>query len=108
MDVSPWPHSSYGDHPTKVKYRYSWITPIEFSPAGNHALYFGAQFLFRTTDDGNNWKIVSPDLTAKARILQTVIQQIMNRPLNVDTELFGVLPPPLFQKMLFGLEQTTA
>ena len=63
IDVSPWPHSSYAEFPPKTKYRYSWITPIEFSHVGNQALYFGAQYLFRTTDDGNNWDIVSPDLS---------------------------------------------
>ncbi len=67
IDVSPWPHSSYGAKPNTVKYRYSWITPIEFSPIGKHALYFGAQYLFRTTDDGNNWKIISPDLSRKSK-----------------------------------------
>ena len=66
IDVSPYPHSSYAEFPTKVKYRYSWITPIEFSQTGNHALYFGAQYLFRTTDEGNNWDIVSPDLSRKS------------------------------------------
>ena len=63
IDVSPWPNSSYADYPPKAKYRYSWITPIEFSHVGNQALYFGAQYLFRTTDDGNNWDIVSQDLS---------------------------------------------
>lgn len=67
MDVSPWPNSSYAAKPNTVKYRYSWITPIEFSPIGKHALYFGAQFLFRTTDDGNNWDIISPDLSRKSK-----------------------------------------
>ena len=67
MDVSPWPNSSYSAKPNTVKFRYSWITPIEFSPVGKHALYFGAQYLFRTTDDGNNWEIISPDLSRKKK-----------------------------------------
>jgi photosystem II stability/assembly factor-like uncharacterized protein len=67
MDVSPWPNSSYSAKPNTVKFRYSWITPIEFSPIGKHALYFGAQYLFRTTDDGNNWEIISPDLSRKKK-----------------------------------------
>ena len=41
IDVSPWPHSSYAAKPNTVKYRFSWITPIEFSPIGKHALYYG-------------------------------------------------------------------
>jgi len=64
-EVSPWPVSSYGARPTDVKYRYTWISPLEFSPVGDHALYFGAQVLFRSTDDGDHWKVVSPDLSGK-------------------------------------------
>ncbi|HKJ82179.1 MAG TPA: hypothetical protein VJ954_09155, partial [Ignavibacteriaceae bacterium] len=67
IDVSPWPQSSYAAKPNTVKYRYSWITPIEFSPIGDHALYFGAQYLFKTTDDGNHWDIISPDLSRKKK-----------------------------------------
>ena len=66
-NVSPWPESSYGAKPTSVKYRYTWITPLEFSHLGNYPMYFGAQVLFRSTDDGNNWKIISPDLSGKVK-----------------------------------------
>ncbi|HKI78347.1 MAG TPA: hypothetical protein VKA26_07385 [Ignavibacteriaceae bacterium] len=65
IDVSPWPQSSYAAKPNTVKYRFSWITPIEFSPIGKHALYYGAQYLFRTLDDGDHWEIISPDLSRK-------------------------------------------
>ncbi len=64
-DVSPWPKSSYGADPRKVKYRYTWITPIAFEPQSPHALYFGAQVLFRSIDDGNDWQVISPDLTGR-------------------------------------------
>ncbi len=70
MDVSPWPQSSYAAKPNTVKYRYSWITPIEFSHIGNHALYMGSQFLFRSTDNGNNWDVISPDLSRKKENMQ--------------------------------------
>ena len=66
INVSPWPHGSYAAKPNTVKYRYSWITPIAFSPVGDHALYFGAQYLFKSTDDGNHWDIISPDLSRKS------------------------------------------
>jgi photosystem II stability/assembly factor-like uncharacterized protein len=65
INVSPWPHGSYAAKPNTVKYRYSWITPISFSPIGKHALYFGSQCLFKSLDDGDNWEIISPDLSRK-------------------------------------------
>ncbi len=64
-EISPWPFSSYAEKPNTVKYRYSWITPIAYSQTGKRALYFGSQYLFRSTDDGNNWDIISPDLSRK-------------------------------------------
>ncbi len=64
-EISPWPVSSYGQRQTKVKYRYTWITPLVFSPIGKHALYLGNQFLFKSTDDGDNWQKISPDLSGK-------------------------------------------
>jgi photosystem II stability/assembly factor-like uncharacterized protein len=46
-------------------YRASWETPITFSPRAPHALYYGSQFLVKTTDAGLTWHEISPDLTAK-------------------------------------------
>ncbi|MGD8379631.1 MAG: hypothetical protein PVI37_01615 [Gammaproteobacteria bacterium] len=66
-DVSPWPVSSYGADPRKVKYRYTWITPIAFGTEDAHPLYFGAQSLFRSNDDGAHWESASPDLTGQTR-----------------------------------------
>jgi photosystem II stability/assembly factor-like uncharacterized protein len=64
-EVSPWPVMTYGARPTTVKNRYTWITPLVFSPVAPHAMYLGAQQLFRSTDDGDHWDVVSPDLSGK-------------------------------------------
>lgn len=44
-------------------YRSEWTLPLTFSPRNPHALYFGNQFLFRTTDGGKHWARISKDLT---------------------------------------------
>ena len=66
-NVSPWPIASYGARPTTTKYRYGWITPLVATR--NHqnqsVLYFGAQVLFRSTDRGDHWNVISPDLTGQ-------------------------------------------
>ncbi len=64
-NVTPWPINSYGARPTAVKYRYGWVTPLVFTPTKPHALLLGAQVLFRSTDEGNHWDVISPDLTGK-------------------------------------------
>ncbi len=62
-NVSPWPVSSYGQDPRRARYRTTWITPIAVSPRKPHAVYWGTQFLFRSTDKGWTWAQASPDLT---------------------------------------------
>jgi hypothetical protein len=64
-DVSAWPLNSYGQDPQTVRYRYTWITPLVLSPLPPHAMYLGAQVLFRSLDDGQSWDTVSPDLSGK-------------------------------------------
>ncbi|HEY2120703.1 MAG TPA: hypothetical protein VGH37_16050 [Candidatus Acidoferrum sp.] len=48
-----------------ANYRASWETPITFSPRDPHALYYAAQFVVKSTDEGLTWHEISPDLTAK-------------------------------------------
>jgi photosystem II stability/assembly factor-like uncharacterized protein len=45
------------------EYRYVRTLPIVFSPFEPHTLYFAANVLFKTTDAGNSWQVISPDLT---------------------------------------------
>ncbi len=46
-----------------IKYRYSWSAPIIRSQHEPDTYYHGAQYLLKTTDRGQTWKEVSPDLT---------------------------------------------
>ncbi|MFN7971072.1 MAG: hypothetical protein U0166_01770 [Acidobacteriota bacterium] len=65
QNVAPWPVSTYGQRPTTVRYHYTWITPLTISPRAPHAIYLGAQVLFRSTDQGLHWDAISPDLSGK-------------------------------------------
>jgi len=44
------------------KYRADRTQPILFSPIDSHTLYYAANFVFKTTDGGQNWQTISPDL----------------------------------------------
>ena len=48
-----------------ANYRYTWETPLVFSPRDPKALYVGMQIVLRTTDEGKTWQEISPDLTEK-------------------------------------------
>lgn len=45
------------------KYRADRTEPIMFSPLNPHVMYYAANVLFKTTDGGENWQTISPDLT---------------------------------------------
>jgi photosystem II stability/assembly factor-like uncharacterized protein len=47
-------------------YRTLRTAPLVFSTVDPHVLYFGANVLFKTTDGGKNWQVISPDLSRDA------------------------------------------
>jgi photosystem II stability/assembly factor-like uncharacterized protein len=46
-----------------VQLRFNWSTPIVLSPHNPRTVYIGGNYLFRSTDRGDTWQIISPDLT---------------------------------------------
>jgi photosystem II stability/assembly factor-like uncharacterized protein len=56
-DIAPSPQKG------EPKYRFNWNTPIHMSPTRPGTIYYGAQFLFRSRDQGESWERISPDLT---------------------------------------------
>lgn len=62
-DISPWPLNPMGYAAADLKYRFQWTAPIALSPFDDHTVYFGGDVLFRTTDSGQSWTVISPDLT---------------------------------------------
>ena len=43
--------------------RHTWTNPLVFSMADKKSLYFGNQFLFKTSDGGRTWSQISQDMT---------------------------------------------
>jgi len=48
---------------TPSQFRHAWTQPLVFSPADPRALYYANQFLYKTTNGGESWTQISPDLT---------------------------------------------
>jgi photosystem II stability/assembly factor-like uncharacterized protein len=61
--INVWPEATIGLGSKDHKYRFHWTFPIVFSPHNANVLYTTANVVFRSTDEGASWKIVSPDLT---------------------------------------------
>lgn len=62
-NVSPWPRYMSGASSAETKYRFGWTHPIFFSPADPRELLVASQVVFSSTDHGQTWAILSPDLT---------------------------------------------
>jgi photosystem II stability/assembly factor-like uncharacterized protein len=63
QDISPWPDNPMGGGAVAAKYRFQWTYPIAVSHFDAKTVYATANVVFRTTDEGMSWTIVSPDLT---------------------------------------------
>src|SRR5207237_1690118 len=62
-DVNPYPNNPMGWGAGELKYRFQWNFPIFFSPHDPNTLYTGANVLFKSTNEGQSWEVISPDLT---------------------------------------------
>jgi len=62
-EVTPYPRYFMGEAPKDIPERWQWTYPIVFSPKDPKRLYVCSQHVWVTTDDGQSWKKISPDLT---------------------------------------------
>lgn len=61
--ITEWPDNPMGHAAAGLKYRFQWTAPIALSPHDPNVLYHAAQVLFKSTDRGSTWRVISPDLT---------------------------------------------
>lgn len=61
-DVRAWPEAGYGWAPADMQYRWHWNYPMLVSKF-NHKVYIGSQYVHVTSNRGQSWEIISPDLT---------------------------------------------
>ncbi|AOW18348.1 glycosyl hydrolase [Polaribacter vadi] len=61
--INVWPDDPMGHGAEDFKYRFQWNFPIFFSPNNKKRLYAGSNHLHVTENEGQSWKLISPDLT---------------------------------------------
>ncbi len=61
--INAWPDNPMGHGAEGAKYRFQWNFPIFFSPHNPKKMYAASQHLHVTYNEGQNWELVSPDLT---------------------------------------------
>lgn len=62
-NIDVWPDNPMGAGAEAMKYRFQWNFPILFSPHDPNLLYTAGNILFKSTNEGQSWTAISPDLT---------------------------------------------
>ena len=61
--IPVYPIDASGHAAGDLAHRFNWTSPLVMSPHNPDTLYVGMERLYRTTDDGESWTAISPDLT---------------------------------------------
>ncbi|MBV8205420.1 MAG: sialidase [Acidobacteria bacterium] len=89
QNVEVWPENVSGAPASEVKYRFNWEFPVTISPHDHNKVYVGSQVVHMTTDSGNSWQVISPDLTRNDRSRMGISGGLT--PDNIGVEYAGVV-----------------
>jgi photosystem II stability/assembly factor-like uncharacterized protein len=87
-DVEVWPENANGPA-ADLKYRFVWNAPLTISPHDRNRIYVGSQHVHQTTDGGQSWQEISPDLTLNDKSRQRSSGGLT--PDNIGVEYAGVV-----------------
>jgi photosystem II stability/assembly factor-like uncharacterized protein len=71
QNISPDPIDNSGHPASELEHRFNWTAPLMLSPHDPDGLYAASEVLWKSTDRGLSWKIISPDLTRNDKTKQT-------------------------------------
>jgi photosystem II stability/assembly factor-like uncharacterized protein len=63
VDISVLPLDVSGNGAEKLPHRFNWTSPLFVSPHDPNTLYSAAEMVFKSTNNGQSWTAISPDLT---------------------------------------------
>ncbi|MFO0980873.1 MAG: glycosyl hydrolase [Planctomycetota bacterium] len=69
-NIMVWPENPMGWGADQLKFRFQWTFPIIVSPHDANTLYVGGNVVFRSTNEGQSWDVISPDLTTNDKSKQ--------------------------------------
>ena len=89
-EISVWPEANLGEPAKNAKYRFQWTFPILLSPHDPNVLYATGNHAFRSTNEGNSWEEISPDLTRNDQSKMESSGGPITQD-NVGTEYYGTI-----------------
>ncbi len=87
--VEVWPEFSAGHPASEVKYRFQWTFPLLISTHDHNTVYVTSQVVHRTTNGGQSWEVISPDLTMNDKSKQQISGGLS--PDNIGVEYANVI-----------------
>lgn len=103
--VTTWPVGMRGYGAGQHKHRFAWTYPIIYSPHDSNVIYIGGNYVFKTTNEGQSWQAISPDLTrADSETLQPTGGPINKDALGAETyaTVFSLAESPHEQGVLWA------
>jgi photosystem II stability/assembly factor-like uncharacterized protein len=102
--ASVWPDASGGWPAADLKYRFNWTFPIAISPHDHNCVYVGSQYVHMTTDAGQSWTLISPDLTTNDKSRQQASGGLSEDNLGVEygCTLFALAESPLEKGVIWA------
>jgi photosystem II stability/assembly factor-like uncharacterized protein len=88
--INVWPDNPMGWGAAELKYRFNWNFPVMISPHDPGTLYAAANVLFKTTDEGQTWNQISPDLTRNIKEKQAPSGGPITKD-NTSVEYYGTI-----------------
>lgn len=92
-------------HPQGVRLRFNWNSALAQDPFDKNTIYYGSQFVHKSTNKGDSWQIISPDLTTNDTTKQ---KQIESGGLTPDvttaenfTTITAISPSPIKQGVIW-------
>jgi len=103
--VTTWPELTSGEAAIDSEYRFAWTYPILFSPHDPDLLYTAGNIIFKSTNEGQSWEPISPDLTRA----DPDTLQLTGGPINRDSvgaemyaTVFALAESPLEKGLLWA------
>lgn len=103
--ISVWPDNPMGSGADVLKYRFQWNFPILFSPHNPKVLYAAGNILFKTTNEGESWEAISPDLTRNDKKRQGSSGGLItkdNTSVEYYSTIFTVQESPLEENLIWA------
>jgi len=82
--VEVWPELPVGHPAENIKHRFQWTFPVLISPHDNETVYVTSQNVHRTTNKGQTWEVISPDLTLNEKDKQGFSGGLTGDNINVE------------------------